>query len=276
MESTIKCIIVDDEPLAQDLLEKFVKRLSYLNLLGTFDNALEALEAVERLKPDLILLDINMPEMSGLELIRSFHKDRPNIILTTAYSEYAIDGFEYGVIDYLLKPIPFDRFIKALNKVKEKMSISYNGSTDGANFFSVNEPFLNLEREVQSLSVEKDQSSNESQDYSKVTGNYLWVKSDRKVIKLDIEEMVYVEGMKDYVKIFMRNSMTVSHIPMNKMEKLLENRMKYLRINRSFIINTKFMTALEGNMVVLENQKKLTIGLTYRDGIKKAIKMYLS
>lgn len=257
MEKNLSCIIVDDEPLAQELIEKFVKRINTLTLLGIFDNAIEALEQVDTLKPDIIFLDINMPEMTGIEFIRSFTKSRPHIILTTAYPQYAVDGFEYDVVDYLLKPIPFDRFVRAINKVKDKV---LKASTTPAS------PAKNLTIEEENV---------ELIDEGTIRDNFLWVKEDRKLVKIDFNDIVYVEGMKDYLKIFLPKTMIITHMTMSRMEGLLLARKKFLRINRSFIVNTKYMSALDGNEIVLESGKKLMIGITYRDIIKNAMKSQL-
>lgn len=255
MEKNLSCIIVDDEPLAQELIEKFVKRINTLTLLGIFDNAIEALEQVDKLNPDIIFLDINMPEMTGIEFIRSFTKSRPHIILTTAYPQYAVDGFEYDVVDYLLKPIPFDRFMRAINKVKDKVISTIPAS-----------PALKTTTEDESI---------ELIDEGTIRDNFLWVKEDRKLVKIDFNDIIYVEGMKDYLKIFLPKTMIITHMTMSRMENILLARKKFLRINRSFIVNTKYMSALDGNEIVLESGKKLMIGITYRDIIKNAMKSQL-
>jgi NADH-quinone oxidoreductase subunit M len=122
MENSISCIIIDDEHLGQELIEKYVKRIPSLNLLAKCENAIEALERVSTLRPNLIFLDVNMPEMTGIEFIKTFSTYKPIIVLTTAYPEYAIDGYDLDVLDFILKPITFDRFVKAINKVREKMA----------------------------------------------------------------------------------------------------------------------------------------------------------
>lgn len=268
MEKKITCLIIDDEPLAQELIEKFVKRIPSLVLIRVFDNAIEALEKIDELNPDVIFLDINMPEMSGFEFIRTFNKVRPNVIMTTAYPQFAIEGYEHDVVDYLLKPIPFDRFVRAVNKVRDKIQPIL---TESKATSTITENTL-----VANLNHEEDEKNEEDLiDPGMVKDDYLWVKEDRKLVKVDIDEIVYVEGMKDYIKIFLHKTMIITYMRMGKMENILATRNKFLRINRSFIINTKFMVALDGNMVELDNGKKLSIGSNYKDIIKNAMKVQL-
>ncbi|GGD74535.1 DNA-binding response regulator [Emticicia aquatilis] len=265
MEKKLTCVIIDDEPLAQELIEKFVKRIPSLALIRVFDNAIEALEEIDELSPDIIFLDINMPEMSGFEFIRTFNKVRPNVIMTTAYPQFAIEGYEHDVVDYLLKPIPFDRFVRAINKVRDKIHPSFI------------EPKVLSENHLVANSTSEENEKNEDDliDPGMVRDNFLWVKEDRKLVKVDFNEIVYVEGMKDYIKIFLPKTMIITYMRMGKMENILATRNKFLRINRSFIINTKFMVALDGNMVELDNGKKLSIGSNYKDIIKNAMKAQL-
>ncbi len=263
MDNNLTCVIIDDEPLAQQLIEKFVKRIPSLTLVSIFDNAIEALERIEGLNPDIIFLDISMPEMSGFEFIRTFTKIRPNVIMTTAYPQFAIEGYEHDVVDYLLKPIPFDRFVRAVNKVRDKI-VPETKTEVPANHAVSNQP-----------DEEDERNEDDLIDPGMIEDNFLWVKEDRKLVKVDFDEIVYVEGMKDYIKIFLPKTMIITYMRMGKMENILATRKKFLRINRSFIINTKFMIALDGNMIELDNGKKLSIGSNYKDIIKNAMKAQL-
>ena len=121
IDKRLTCIIIDDEPLAQELLEKYVSRLPSLELLAVFDDAVEALSGVETLRPDVIFLDVNMPQMTGIAFLQTFTAYRPAVVLTTAYPQYALEGYEYNVTDFMLKPITFERFAKALNKVRDQL-----------------------------------------------------------------------------------------------------------------------------------------------------------
>lgn len=269
MENNLTCVIIDDEPLAQQLIEKFVKRIPSLTLVSIFDNAIEALERIEGLNPDIIFLDINMPEMSGFEFVRTFTKIRPNVIMTTAYPQFAIEGYEHDVVDYLLKPIPFDRFVRAVNKVRDKIHPTAIVAETKPEVLT-NHSAIN-----QSDENEEERNDDDLIDPGMIEENFLWVKEDRKLVKVDFDEIVYVEGMKDYIKIFLPKTMIITYMRMGKMEAILATRKKFLRINRSFIINTKFMIALDGNMVELDNGKKLSIGSNYKDIIKNAMKAQL-
>jgi two-component system, LytTR family, response regulator len=270
METKFTCFVIEDEPLAQELILKFIKRIPSLITIGVFDNAIEAIDKLDVLKPNIIFLDVSMPEMTGIELVRTFTNYRPHIIFTTAHHEFALDAFEHDAVDYLLKPIPFDRFMRAIQKVKDRVK--------PAEFVKV------IEKEsVQEKSSYSENSNSENTfleedliDIGTVKDDYLWVKEDRKLVKIDFNDIVYIEAMKDYLKIFLKTTMIITHMTMGKMESVLNTRKYFLRINRSFIINTKYMKALDGNMIELDNGKKLPIGTNYRDIIKNAMKSQLS
>lgn len=268
MKDTLTCIIIDDEPLAQELIEKFVKRINYLYVLKIFDNAIEALDEVEKLRPDIVFLDISMPEMTGLEFIRTFTKYKPHFIMTTAHPQFALDGFDHDVDDYLLKPIPFDRFVRAVNKVRDRIPRKTESDKIGV------EKVYPINKDVDEEEIQEE-IDDELLDEGLIKEHYLWVKEDRKLVKIDFNEIVYVEGMKDYIKIFLDKTMIITYMRMSKMESVLSTRKRFLRINRSFIINTKHMKALDGNMIELDNGKKLPIGTNYRDIIKNAMKSQL-
>jgi DNA-binding LytR/AlgR family response regulator len=246
---------VDDEPLAQELIERFVGRLPYLTLAGKFDNAIQAMEGIERIKPDLVFLDINMPEMTGIEFLSVLSAGRPGIIITTAYPQYALEGFEYDVADYLIKPIAFDRFVKAVNKVRDKLlprpdqaDLKPAPKEGGAG----DKPAAPAEREL--TNPEK----------------FFMVKEDKKLVKVNLSEIVFVEGMKDYVKIHLSDHFLVTHITMTKIAELLPPPW-FIRINRSYIVQLAFIKLIEGNMIETSNGKKLPIGINYRDAVKEAL-----
>ena len=166
---TMNCIVVDDEPLALDLIEDNIKKISFLKLIKKCKSATEALKIVNSEKIDLIFLDIQMPDISGIQFIKSL-KNKPMVILITAFEKYALEGFELDVIDYLLKPVPFERFLKAVNKAHEY----YN--------------FINI----------KPQANDNLEPFKK----YIFVKSEHKIIKINTEDILFIEGLKDYVKIY--------------------------------------------------------------------------
>ena len=269
MDVTYTCVIIEDEPLAQELIEKFIKRIPSLTLIRVFDNAIDALEVINEISPDIIFLDISMPEMTGIEFIRSFTKKCPNIIFTTAYPQYAIDGFEYDAVDYLLKPIPFDRFVKAINKVRER--------SKPQNQIGIlkEEVVHELNNNLAFSNLDIEDEEEDLIDEGTIKDDFLWVKESKKLIKIDFDEIIYVEGMKDYLKIYLPKKMVITHMTMGKMEKILFIRKKYIRINRSFIVNSKHIISLDGNMIELEDGTKLMIGITYREVIKNAMRSQL-
>ncbi|MFY7936063.1 MAG: LytR/AlgR family response regulator transcription factor [Flavobacterium sp.] len=268
METKFTCFVIEDEPLAQELILKFIKRIPSLIPIGVFDNAIEAIDKLDVLKPTIIFLDVSMPEMTGIELVRTFTTYRPHIIFTTAHHEFALDAFEHDAVDYLLKPIPFDRFMRAIQKVKDRIK-----PTEVVKITEIEPEKLNT---LEKPTSENDSLDEDLIDVGAIKDDFLWVKEDRKLVKIDFNDIVYIEAMKDYLKIFLKTTMIITHMTMSKIESVLSTRKSFLRINRSFIINTKFMKALDGNMIELENGKKLPIGTNYRDIIKNAMKSQLS
>lgn len=212
--------------------------------MGKYSNAIEALDGVAQLKPDIIFLDINMPEMNGIEFLQSAAHAQASVILTTAYAEYALDGFEHGATDYLLKPVAFNRFMKAIQKVLEKLPAG-----------PAPEPEL----------PEKKAAAEDS---------FFLVKEDKKYVKVNTCDIVYVEGMKDYVKIHLQDRFIVTYITMTKISELLPPP-RFLRINRSFIVQFSYIKLFEGNQIETVGGKKLPIGINYRDAIKESMQHWL-
>ena len=225
----IKVLIVDDEPLAIDILESYVNKIPDLELVATCDNAIDANEIVQKQQVDLILLDIQMPQMTGIELVKSMINS-PKIIFTTAYAEYAVDGFDLSALDYLLKPIAFDRFLKAINKVRATADIK-----------------------------------NEE--------DFFFVKADKKLIKIHFSEILYIEGLKDYVIIKKEVGRVVALQTMKSLEAKLPSHL-FLRVHRSYIVNIGRIKAVVGGSVeIVENNKPkhIPIGKNYKDDLLKII-----
>jgi DNA-binding LytR/AlgR family response regulator len=199
----MNCIAVDDEPLALNLIEDNIKRIPFLNLVKKCKNAATAFDICNSEKIDLIFMDIEMPDISGIEFIRSL-KNKPMVIFITAYEKYALEGFELDVIDYLLKPASFDRFLKAVNKANE--------------YFS----FVNSKIQP-------------SEKYELIQ-NYIFVKSDHKIIKIEVNDILYIEGLKDYVKIYTGGKPIFTLMSLKYLEEKLSPG-QFIRIHRSFIIN---------------------------------------
>ncbi len=230
----INVIIVDDEPLAQDVLETYIEKIPELNLVQKCNNALEANEALKAHDIDLMFLDIQMPQLTGVDFLKTLAKP-PLVVFTTAYPNYAIEGFELNALDYLLKPISLERFMKAVNKAVEQIGLQRKEAAPPAGEES--EP------------------------------DYIFVKADKKLVKVNFPEIVYIEGLKDYVIIRMENSRVITLQTMKSLEEKLPPGL-FRRIHRSYIVNVNKIEAIVGNMVeVMEkNQPKhLPIGKNYRD-----------
>ncbi len=242
----IKVIIVDDEPLAQDVLETYIEKIPELKLVGKCSNALEANELLKQETVDLMFLDIQMPQLTGIDFLKTLSKP-PLVIFTTAYSNYAVEGFELNALDYLLKPISLERFMKSVNKAAEQIDL--------------------LRKEGSSPASSEDSSSGGD------SGEYIFVKADKKLVKVNFQEIIYIEGLKDYVIIRMDNQRVITLQTMKSLEDKLPLN-KFKRIHRSYIVNIDKINAIVGNMIeVLEKgqAKHLPIGKNYRDELLEMI-----
>lgn len=232
----IKTIIVDDEPLALDILESHISKIPELELVARCNNALEANQVMKEHDIALIFLDIQMPEISGIEFAKSLTQS-PMIIFTTAHPDYAFEGFELDAVDYLLKPISLDRFIKATNKVLDKTSQSDRKNEDGDD------------------------------------NDFFFVKADKKLVKVKYSDILYIEGLKDYVIIRMEEGRVITLQTMKSLEaKLPQNLFK--RVHRSYIVGIDKIKAIEGNMVELIEKgkaKHIPIGKNYREELLNII-----
>uniref|UniRef100_F4C9Y2 Two component transcriptional regulator, LytTR family n=1 Tax=Sphingobacterium sp. (strain 21) TaxID=743722 RepID=F4C9Y2_SPHS2 len=243
----MKVLIVDDEPIAQDILEKFVARIPFLELLGKCDDAIEALTMIHDHKLDLVFLDIQMPEMTGLELVRVFSDHRPQVIFTTAFPQFALDGFNLEVCDYLLKPIPFERFLKAVNKAHE--------------FFKL--------KQTAELGVKEEQW----QDAGSLDDTYVWAKDGKKLVRFLLDDIVVVKALKDYMEVLLPDRRVTIHITMNRLENILCPP-KFLRINRSCIVRKNAIRSIQDMRIetILQDEEKIIIGGTYWESLKAHFK----
>lgn len=229
----IKVLIVDDEPLAQDVIETYVHKVPELQLVGTCKNAIEASSKLKNESIDLIFLDIQMPQLSGIDFLKSLTK-KPLVIITTAFSDYAVEGFELNVVDYLLKPISFNRFLLAINRIIDSKAPSVNEA------------------------ISKESNNKDS---------YFFVKADKKMVKINHTDILYIEGLKDYVIIKLAKSRLVTLQTMKSLEDKLPSEI-FKRIHRSYIVNLDKLEAIVGNTVEVregEQQIKLPIGKNYKD-----------
>jgi len=222
----LSCIIADDEPIARQILENYVADIPYITLLASCANAFEVMEVLQKDTVDILFLDINMPKLSGLSLLKTMQQ-KPNVIITTAYPEYAVEGFELSVTDYLLKPFSLERFLKAISKVQQLAQTK-----------------LTLPK-----TIEEDNTKT------------LFVKSDKKIIKLDLKAITHIEAYGNYIKIFTDIMVLTPQTLTEFLEKLPNN---FLRIHKSFAINFNQLKLIDGNQVVLQNETKLPIGKSYR------------
>lgn len=226
----ISCLIVDDEPLAQDVLNSYVKQTPQLELIGICNNAIEALEKMKLSTIDLIFLDIQMPEITGIDFLRSL-KNPPMVIFTTAYQNYAIEGFELNAIDYLLKPFSQDRFNKAVRKAEE-------------------------------LSKLKEEHHQREDDY-------IFIKSDQKLQKIYYNDIIFIEALADYVKIHTPEKRYITLQTMKNMEEKLPDKF-FKRVHRSYIIALDKIKTLVGSAVEVEGQK-IPIGKNYKEAFFNAL-----
>ena len=237
----IKTLIIDDEPLALDVLETYIEQMPELQLVGRCSNALEANEFLRKNQVDLIFLDIQMPRLSGVDFIKTLASP-PMFIFTTAYSEYALEGYELNAIDYLLKPISIDRFMKAVNKAMEQFELR-----------------------------KKDESGESTTAGEGV--EFFFVKADKKLVKIKYDDIVYIEGLKDYVIIRLEQGRVVTLQTMKSLEdKLPLTRFK--RIHRSYIVSIDKIHAVDGTSVDVYEKgqiKQLPIGKNYRDEILEIV-----
>lgn len=236
----IKALIIDDEPLAQNVIQQYAQKLPGLTIAGTCNDAICAHNFLRDNKVDLLFLDINMPKLSGISFLKNL-KNAPLVIFTTAYSEYALEGFELNAIDYLKKPFSFERFCKAYYRAEE-------------------------------LFLLKHQSRNP--DSNKSESDFLFIKSDKKTIKVDFSEIFYIEGLGDYIKLNLEGKKIVTNLSMKKIISLLPDKMFY-RIHKSYIISLDKIDSVEGNMVKINNIK-LPIGNSFRPDFMLFVKNYLA
>lgn len=223
----IKCIIVEDEPLAVRLLTDYIQQVPYLELCGTFKDALSAGSYLQKEKTDLIFLDIHLPKLKGLSFLRTL-QNPPAVIVTTAYHQYAVEGFELSVVDYLLKPFSLDRFIAAVNKVSKLI---------------------------------QSHQSTEKAELQKETSLFLTI--DRKKVRIDYDSILYIESRREYVKVFTLNNEYKSKISTTELESLLP-KPKFIRVHRSFIVSIdKIDTYTKGEVEV--KGKSIPIGKGYKN-----------
>lgn len=221
---TLQCVIADDEPIARQILEGYIAEIPNLELVASTKNAFEVMGVLQEHHVDILFLDINMPKLSGLGLLKTLQQ-KPEVIITTAYAEYAVEGFELSVTDYLLKPFSLERFLKAILKVQQKSALPANKG-------------------------------------EAITS--LFVKSDKKIIKIDVDEIQYIEAYGNYIKIFTEKMILTPQTLTDFLEKLPHN---FIRIHKSFVINFNSLKLIDGNQIVLRSGVNLPIGKSYKKDV---------
>ncbi|NOS91583.1 MAG: response regulator transcription factor [Cyclobacteriaceae bacterium] len=229
----IRCLIVDDEPYARKLLEEFIQKLPELTLVGTPADALSARSILSKQKVDVLFLDIQMPDLTGIDFLKST-AHRPLVIFTTAFAEYALEGFELDAVDYLLKPFDFNRFLKAVNKITERLPAGINR-------------------------IEKDSAPER---------DFLFVKDGYKLVKIDLKSVLYIKGSREYVTFMSENSKVMSLLSLKDLEDELPS--DFVRIHHSFIVRIDAIQSISKEEVTIGDES-LPIGATYKKGFFQKI-----
>jgi DNA-binding LytR/AlgR family response regulator len=240
--ATYTCIIVDDQPEAVDLILDHVQKLPQLSVLFSTTDAIAALSFLNKTKPDIIFLDIEMPDISGLDFMENLKlkwgNNMPKVVFTTGYSEYAISGYEFGVYDYILKPVSFSRFKISVDRIIDEL--------DKRNTQAANKP------------------------------NFFFVEDEGRKIKVNFDEVIYIEGAGNYIVIIMRDSKKILYKTMNAMQELLPFD-KFMRVHKSYIIAISTVQAIRGNEIILKvnnNEKNIPIGITYKESVQKQLGIF--
>lgn len=245
---TIKCVIIDDEQLARELLREYIQNIPEITIIGEADKGTDAVELIDEAKPDLVFLDVQMPGMTGFDVLDEITHD-PYVIFTTAYDQYAIRAFEKNAVDYLLKPLDEDRFKLAVNRIMERMKLEQN---------NVGELLLDMKTE--------NRTSYDS---------HIFVQKSEKLINLAVEEIMFLEASGDYTILTTKADQFVSSSGIGKLEEILNPEM-FIRVHRSTIININFLKEIEkhfnGGMIVkMQNGKSFPVSRTYAKLIRKKV-----
>lgn len=227
MSEKYSCIIIDDEPLGVELIEDFISQISFLEIKKTFNKPLDAMIFLQSNNIDIVFSDIEMPQLNGLDLFRSL-PNKPYFIFITAHRDFAVDSFETGAVDYLIKPVRFERLLKAVNRVKENLDIQKK----------ISEGQDNTER--------------------------IFIKSEGKFIKILLNEIIYIEAQGNYININTTSNSYITLSTLKAMEEMLNNKL-FFRVQRAFVINTEFIQSINGNMVELSNGKIIPIAINKKD-----------
>ncbi len=232
----IKCIAIDDEPLAVKKLASYIEKIPFLELVAECRSAFEAISVIKNKSIQLIFIDINMPDLNGMEFVKSL-ADKPHIVFTTAYSEFAQEAFQVDAVDYLLKPISFTNFLKAANKVKNLIELTANKQTE----------------------------------ITEATSEHLFVKSEYKIVRIELDEIKYIESQHEYIKLHSINSKPLmTQLSLKSIEEQLPPD-RFMRVHRSYIVNLKKISVIERNKIVFDGKIYIPISEQYRENFQKYI-----
>ncbi len=245
---TLKCLIADDEPLAHTLLENYIGRLKTLTVAGHAYNAFEILDFLGENDVDILFLDINMPDMTGLEMLKTL-SNPPIVVLTTAYSEFSLEAFDLGVMDYLLKPIKFDRFLKAVNRI------------------------IDLKKTTHTTSVylpENHEKIDKIDKTDKTHNDFIFIKDGTTNYKINFDDLLYIQAYGNFAKIYTTKQTIVASTTMKHLEDELPKHL-FTRVHKSYIVNIQKVSKIEGNTVFMD-KTTIPIGAIYKMGLDRKIK----
>jgi two-component system, LytTR family, response regulator len=233
--NTIRCLIVDDEPPAREIIRRYIEQVSSLQLAGECANAIQAFTFLQQQPVDLLFLDIRMPQLNGNDFLKTL-KNPPKVIFTTAHSEYAVEGYELDAVDYLLKPVPFDRFLKAVNKAYQLTAAKHD------------------------IPAATEETRNDS---------FVYFRADRKMVKVMLDDILYIESMKDYIKIITKTGTIITKQSISSVEAMLPEK-KFIRTHRSFIVSLDKIKSFTSELIDIA-ATEVPVGKLYRNTVMKVL-----
>jgi two-component system, LytTR family, response regulator len=257
----IRCLAVDDEPLALDILANYIQKTPNLSLVATCTDPLEALSLIQQGKVDLLFLDIQMPTLTGIQFLRVMN-GKCKTILTTAYSEYALEGYEYDVADYLLKPISFERFLKAVQKAVGQLAVISEQLSVGGGQSSVNSSQPSIGNE--DLNTLNTPATTPQQQL-----DFIFVKTEYKIQKINLSDILYLEGLKDYVSIYTTTERILTLQTMKKMEEMLPSN-RFVRVHKSYIVSLEKIETIERQRIFI-GKNTIPVGDSFQKDFMKLI-----
>ncbi len=233
--NTIRCLIVDDEPPAREIIRRYIEQVPSLALTGECANAIQAFTLLQQQPVDLLFLDIRMPQLNGNDFLKTL-KNPPKVIFTTAYAEYAVEGYDLDAIDYLLKPVPFDRFLKAINKAHQLTVVKSE------------------------VAMATEEIRNES---------FVYFRADRKMVKIILDDILYIESMKDYIKVITKTGTIITKLSISSVEAMLPEK-KFIRTHRSFIVSLDKIKSFTPELIDIA-ATEVPVGKLYRNAVMKVL-----